>query len=634
MPSNEILEQTASALQIFGNDLARVSGRQFSKTSKVHLGLVPKVWKSAERSILDQIPLDTYDGVIVWDATHLDNIEHLINRLSHAAVVGFANSPSLVATQLGAPVFHYPESDAVRIDLLRDLTEPPKGFRQVHLKDVASIFAAPRQLPPSKGQQHIAATPIVQISLRDVLPDGSISSTNLKPVNPANLNVSAERLQGDLMLRPNDILISSFNTGSSLRAAVVSPDFATPATFASSLILIRVDDTLARPRDVLNFLQSERGQSLMRLLATRGTLPRISPSTLQDLPIFLPETAKAEESAAEALSDITQVISELRQDILPSLENIQSTASESRASQRQLVADKLRLLSRTLVPASLYERVISEYPMPIALAYRRLVDARFDAFQQVLRLRDVFEATAYFIYNTILSDWLRRLDPNRYFIEDAGARRAFNGYSMSARIDFVAEILRIAHENADQQLFMPELTGTSFVDYAGRLQDDFRNRLSHTGAQSESQQKRIFDLYRPLVEQMLEELGFLANYRLARVISVSSSHSKLWRRMELYRGIAAGIDEQRVSSLEGLALPDRGHIVLLDPQEDILDLYPVYQLLANEETRHESHLCFFKQRKQSVRLVEGESVQGMFEVTLDGFDELDAKLAIIREKKV
>ena len=71
---------------------------------------------------------------------------------------------------------------------------------------------------------------------------------------------------------------------------------------------------------------------------------------------------------------------------------------------------------------------------------------------------------------------------------------------------------------------------------------------------------------------------------------------------------------------------EHNHIVLIDPDGQILDLHPMYQLMANDETRYENHLCFFKQRKLKEKVLEGESVQGAFQLELDGFEEFNTLL--------
>jgi len=80
---------------------------------------------------------------------------------------------------------------------------------------------------------------------------------------------------------------------------------------------------------------------------------------------------------------------------------------------------------------------VAFYPTPIAMPYRRFIDAKFNVYEQVLRLRDVYESIVHFLYNVMLADAFHRLDAKKYFVQDAGARRAYNGFSMSSRLDFI-----------------------------------------------------------------------------------------------------------------------------------------------------------------------------------------------------
>src|SRR5207253_2977199 len=155
-------------------------------------------------------------------------------------------------------------------------------------------------------------------------------------------------------------------------------------------------------------------------------------------------------------------------------------------------ATELKSLAENLVEPSLEDRVLNAYPMPIALAYRRFRDSRFNVYEQVLRLRDLFEATSFLVYNVVLADSLRRLSPEKYFIADAGARRSYNNFSMAMRLGFVDAIINIANQAKSQNdLFMPELSGINFVKIAKQLQAEFRNRISHTATATEGQQRNL-----------------------------------------------------------------------------------------------------------------------------------------------
>ena len=273
------------------------------------------------------------------------------------------------------------------------------------------------------------------------------------------------------------------------------------------------------------------------------------------------------------------------------LENLENANSEisNREQVLRLVSEKLKNLTRELVDPPLAERVLTNYPMPIALAYRRFQDARFNLFEQVLRLKDLFESMGFFIYNLMLADRLRRLDPAKYQVQDAGARRAYNGFSMAARLDFVSALLHTAATtNSQHELFIPDLVGTSVVETAQRLQDELRNRISHTATTTESQQDRLLKEFQPLAEDLLEDLSFLSNYRLVRIPSFHFKRGRLFRRVEVYKGVTPSVEEEILQD-QGATQAEFDHVVMLSPEDKVLDLYPLYrahQLLKRHGTQH------------------------------------------------
>ena len=96
--------------------------------------------------------------------------------------------------------------------------------------------------------------------------------------------------------------------------------------------------------------------------------------------------------------------------------------------------------------------------------------------------------------------------------------------------------------------------------------------------------------------------------------------------MEVYQGTAPNLDEQAAnedSALEELKEAEYNHLVMLNNSGKILDLHPLYQLVENQHTQYESHICFFKQRKQKEGKLEGESVLNSKVIDLEGFDEFE-----------
>jgi hypothetical protein len=338
-------------------------------------------------------------------------------------------------------------------------------------------------------------------------------------------------------------------------------------------------------------------------------------------------TNSVRETQAVYMAHGYDLIRQIKQ-ILPALQEAESVLDirDDDVQDKISLAALLRGLASVFAPPSVGDRIMAVYPTPIALAYRRFRDAEFNVFEQVSRLTDLFEAASVFVYHVVLSDALRRLDPKRYYVKNKGARLAFNGFSMATRIDFVAAILETATMNNGKDLFAPELLGTSFVTKAKMLQEKLRNVQAHTGTQMEGRQVRILKEFQPEVEKMLGDLGFLENYRLVRIPTFHFLHGQMVRQMEVYQSASPYRSEEPFAANRSLVPVEKEHLVLLNASNEALDLYPFYQLVTSQTTRDETHVCFFKQRKAGERRLEGESIQGAFEVELDGFDELEILL--------
>ena len=509
---------------------------------------------------------------------------------------------------------------------------PPEGFEQVKLHEIAEMLRGITLKrndfanKSSKVSETINNSEIYIVRSRNIQDNGNLDIDSLEKINLTDINTTFTRaLVTKNLLQPNDILVAALGNARNIPVAIVNHTIPENVVFTNSLIRIRVTSTdYVDPKSVFTFLKSETGQLMMRDYAGSlgGNLPRISPSSIRQISVFFPSQSHESKVENSELSSLSQVILQLKNDILPALERAEQANNQIQfVSQHMEIAGKLKELAYILSPPSLADKVINSYPMPIALAYRRFLEAQFNIYEHVLRLKDLFEATGFFIYNVVLADALQRLDPNQYKITNNGARKAYNGYSMSARMDFVSDIINIAKANNGKDLFLPELMQSSIVTPAKELQDDLRNALSHTATASASRQNFILKKYQPLVEDMLAQLEFLANYPLMRLPSFYIKRGKLVYRIESYSGVMLKVEEKEISNSSEPIQAEHDHIILMDRDNQVLDLHPLYQLLANEDTRHEPHLCFFKQRKEADKRLEGESVQGAFNINLDGFED-------------
>ncbi len=300
-----------------------------------------------------------------------------------------------------------------------------------------------------------------------------------------------------------------------------------------------------------------------------------------------------------------------------------SSSSTSPAQNLQSVEQPTQdLSSNNLVEPSLADKIMEKYPTPIALACRRFHNAQLNVYEQMRRLIDLYEYTTFFVFNLVLADLFQRLDP--IYIKDKGVRNAFKDFSMERRIKFMEEVIKVASTGHGTSLFIPELVDSAVTNYANNLKE-LRNELAHKGTASESVQRRILDKKKPIIDELLCELKFLIDYRLVRIPGLHYEGGQLIYQMMVYQGEVPFLDTKPIGGdlqLERSCLADRNHLVILNNQGKVLDLHPLYQLVSNEKTQDEEHMCFLKQCKDQEKRVYVESIQTSAVFALDGLDAL------------
>jgi type I restriction enzyme R subunit len=575
------------------------------------------------RSRLDGLPTDHYDLIVVADLRDQpEGWRKIAQHFSSARVIGFSTD-LYFDTDFSESVFQYTIDEALAAESIREL----EGFRMIRLGNIADITVG------TNPASNVVARSLPLISARSLPADGTWTAATSElettgqpdPVTQWSIKNA---------LHPKDILVAGILNPRQPRITMVPATVTEPLYIHSSVYRIRITDSTIAPEDVFAFLRSDAGmRSIERFASVLGGHLRITARDLAQMPIFVPEISPPNAplvepterpTAEQSLSATAQALREITEIVVPELEALER---QPQMHDPRFVAARLRDIATRLASPPLAERVMARYPMPIALAYRRFHDSRFNVYEQVLRLRDLFESAAFFIYNITLADALRRLSPEKYAVADRGARTAYDGFSMAARISFVEAVAAMARSHTPTDLFLPELCNSSFGSHARQLQSDFRNHISHSATASESRQRAILTRYQPVVESMLGELSFLEDYRLARIASLYMRDGKYVRRIELYQGVTPVIDEQPFEPNQQPDLAEFDHLVLLDENDDHLDLYPMYQFVANEQTGDDTHMCCLKQRRGKELL--GESVQAPIDVTLDGsvhFETLRSRL--------
>lgn len=605
--SSEALEQTLHRLSKAAVDVVAVKQQSdFANPGRIHLCTMHRFLKQCE----DQagfVRSDWYDLIVTQDARQTAYHLSQLNYFAQAVQIASAYAPT---EPFFETVFQYTLEDV----LTAEEAKPPPGFRSVRLGDVAELrTGVVGSLVSRLSQGNAPKTDFALIAARD-LGEEAVMFSQAKRIEAALPDESA--------LRVGDILVSSFFALSRPLIVLLREAPKSSAVHAHSLIRIRVNTQQVKPEEVYAFLMSDAGQRALTHYSSslKGTL-RLTVSALADLRVFLPEsTVKAEKQ----LGAVSRAIYLIKERVLPALERAEQAGpnGSSERSEREIASGFLKQILPELIPPPLSETIINQYPAPIALAFRRFMEARFNPHEQLLRLRDLYESATMFLYYLMLSDWFRNLEPSQFKIEERNTRQAYNGFSMSARIDFVECVVNAARAGLRNELFIPEVADADVIVPARTLQD-FRNAISHTSTAAESRQRKIIQQYQPVVESLLRAMGFLAQYRLVKIPLYYFRDGQTFQRIEIYQGTAVQVEEYPLPKESAPVQADHSHLVLLSPDSDVLDLHPFYQLIANEATRDEQHLCFLKQRKAGAKVLQGESITGAFELDLDGFESFE-----------
>jgi hypothetical protein len=511
--------------------------------------------------------------------------------------------------------------------------EPPEGYTEFLLSDICEIRGGRSLSSLKSSTEHKEETPIPFIQVGSITPEGTLSVEWAKsfPKIPEDTSRAG-------FACPGDILITVAGT---LGKVCLVPDTYTDGLYYdTSVRRIRVDQDIVSTEAVYEFLNSEIARVQVERYASGSVIPIISSADLGNIRIFLPNSEVKELGQPTTTVEVEKhppfskvIAGMLVSQVVSPLISAETEDPNWRAQAVENLRSIMLQLQKDHEP--LDTLVTREYPLPIALAYRRMIRAEHNPYEQVGRLVELYEALTQFFYYVLLSDYLRNPALQRvYRPADRGVRRAYKSFSMEKRLKFVGgllkEIKKQGTKDSDLQPFIPELLG---VDVYGPLNTlrCFRNEDAHSTAGTSAAQEALLKENRPLMEDLLNKLRFLRGYPLCRVQGFYARRGKVILTIEHFQGALYETDirEQEAPLTEGekpkQITADRDHVVLLNSQFDWLDLHPFYQVITSEEYRHEAHLCFHKQiskgdDKQPQIL--GESIQFRREFWLPGIQDL------------
>lgn len=570
-----------------------------------------------------------FDLVVLDDIAGVRILQDLVRQNPSATYLAISGTSTAATTfsqaidTLGKPRYVYSIEGALN----GEPPEVPAGFRTAKLSDIAEIsigsFVGQRstKVVEELGDKESEHVNLKALTARAINEDGTIDWQ--RSISVPRTKTRPRDAMRQSVVKHNDILVARISGRYDTPIGFITEKTATNFVMDRSLIRIRITVPDIRPHEVFQFFRSAVGQNILRRFVPSTAVFAEATMLLAEMPVFIPMAESTVVEIEKKLGASEQAIHRIENWVLPLLKG-GDEADGSESDRHEEAAKLMRDIASQLVPPRLEEKVITEYPTPIALAYRKLLDARYNAFEQVRRLIDVAEAMHFFVYNIVLADVLQR--PRCFYVKDSGARRAYRGYSMAARMDFVKAIQEIA-VNGAIPLFVSELADSFDASAAKEITDQLRNRMAHTATAPEAYQKKLVETFLPKINEALEKLDYICSYQLMRIPSFAVRNGRIHYQMHVYKGANSSVQESNVP-LDQIPHTDSEHLILVNPSRQTLDLYPLFQLVSSEETRFEPHICFLKQVKQNEGSIEGESIHGA-QLQLDGyayFEDLQSRI--------
>lgn len=272
----------------------------------------------------------------------------------------------------------------------------------------------------------------------------------------------------------------------------------------------------------------------------------------------------------------------------------------------------------------LQELVFNGYPPLISYNYRSAMHGAGsnDPVKRFLHLKDAWEG-AINILNAIAMGEIRA--------KGIELKTAQVYHSGNSNMNFKAKVIRT--DELKQRLEnIRAITNYSFASSLGlkcekniapplldklySLQDN-RNHFSHSATPTKEQAEGELNKVLPLFNKALEELQFLENVRICRFEAFDKKcHFETFRGHHLNKEYAE-IDVD--PAVLGYVMIDPGQVVFAKWEDDLFSLSPFLHYV-NDNTGHETYLCFYKGKKDYKYWY--EPVKMRHEIT---FDHLQAR---------
>ena len=484
-------------------------------------------------------------------------------------------------------------------------------FEPIRLADLVEIRSGQRF---SEEEFQVHGIPFIQVG--NVTVDGQLDLRNARTVAPDV--AAASRWYG----QHDDILMTVAGTVG--KVALLGDQMSiTGVCIDTSIRRLRIfDKGRVLPEYLALYLRSQLAQLQIERFLSGSVIRTLSSPNLGEVVVYLPDLTMQREIIGTFHELLHQQAARLLS-AFPDVEKMRSMSEPPEPVQAQ-PPEQITLplaMSQTL---SWQEVVRNEFPFPIARAWTVFEDKASDSPSTRLKaLIDVSEAIVYYLYGILASDQLRRLRIS----DDDPRSEIVTSYSVDRRIKFILYMLKLARENHDIALFVPELTEAE-VGVCSDIHNSLRNQYSHIATPPEPWCEQAIASYEPKLERLLRSLASLKDYRLAQVTGLTVRDGRPQHTIVSMMGNNP-LFQSLVEDLESVLLADTNHVILIDQDYNFLDLHPFYVLHAWESTGMYRHLCFFKHivGEPPNQRLKVESTQGVGDTITETDPGLNALLA-------
>ena len=180
-------------------------------------------------------------------------------------------------------------------------------------------------------------------------------------------------------------------------------------------------------------------------------------------------------------------------------------------------------------------------------------------------------------------------NPNLYFNS-----KVIRTDELKQRLENIRAIINYSKATV-LQLKSEQFISLSALDCLYELQDN-RNQFSHTQTPTKEQAEEELKVVMPLFAKTLEELRFLANIKILRFDSFTTKC-----RFEKFNNhsLNKDYDENVIVDPDklGYVMISPGEVIFAQWGDEIFSLSPFLHFL-NDNTGHETYLCFFKGKRE------------------------------------